>query len=356
MNSILQRTEIFCTLLGVRLPILLAPMAGASAPALSIAIANAGGLGSCGVLLMQPEEIMAWANEVRSKSSGPFQLNIWIPDPKPRRDSKHEEAVRAFLANWGPQIGPEAADATPPEFAAQCDAMLAAKPSILSSVMGLYSPEFVERMKRNGIRWFANVSTVKEALAAEAAGADAIVAQGAEAGGHRGCFDASAAELELVGLFALIPAIVDRVKIPVIATGGIADSRGVAAALVLGASGVQIGTGFLRCPEAKIHPAWADAISATLPEDTIISRVFSGRAGRSISTNYVRAALAEGSPAPASYPVQRALTAAMRADAQQRGDVQRMQAWAGQAAALAQAKPAAELLRDLWEGAKQILP
>ena len=158
--------------------------------------------------------------------------------------------------------------------------------------MGLYPPEFVTKLKRAGITWFANISTVAEARAAEDAGADVVVAQGMEAGGHRGCFEAAEAERQQVGLFALLPAVVDAVKIPVVATGGIADGRGVAAALLLGASAAQIGTGLLRCPEAKLHPAWADALSRAAPEDTMVSRVFSGRAGRSIATDYVRAATA----------------------------------------------------------------
>src|SRR6185369_6172398 len=128
-------------------------------------------------------------------------------------------------------------------------------------------------------------------------------------GGHRGCFDAENAEAEMVGLFALIPAVVDAVRVPVVATGGIADARGIAAALTLGAAAAQIGTGFLRCPEAKIATAWADAIGSAAPEGTRVSRVFSGRAGRSIATAYVRAAAEAGAPAPAPYPVQRGLTA-----------------------------------------------
>jgi nitronate monooxygenase len=221
--------------------------------------------------------------------------------------------------------------------------------------MGLYPPEFVARLKAKGITWIANISTVAEARAAEAAGADVIVAQGSEAGGHRGCFDAAAAERQQVGLFALLPAVVDAVRLPVVATGGIADARGVAAALALGASAAQIGTGFLRCPEAKIHPAWADALARTAPEDTMVSRVFSGRAGRSIATDYVRAATAEQAPRPAPYPVQRGLTAAMRTAGQKDGDLRRIQAWAGQSAALAQAEPAAEVVRRVWEGARAIL-
>lgn len=355
MNQALTRSKKFCEQFGLKVPILLAPMAGSCPPALSIAVAEAGGLGACGALLMQPEEIIAWAKEVRSGTKGPFQFNLWIPDPPPRRNPELEARVRAFLAHWGPDVPPEAGNATPPNFASQCEALLTAAPPIVSSVMGLYPPDFVQKLKAHGIKWFANISTVAEARAAEAAGADVIVAQGAEAGGHRGCFQASEAEKRLVGLFALLPAVVDAVRVPVIATGGIADKRGIAAALMLGASGVQIGTGFLRCPEARIHPVWADALARTAPEDTVVSRVFSGRAGRSIVTKYVIAAIAEDAPKPASYPVQRGLTAAMRAAAQKEGDIHRMQMWAGQSAAMAKAVPAAELVRSLWDGACRLM-
>ena len=353
MHLALTRAAKFCDRFGLRVPILLAPMAGACPPSLSIEVAKAGGLGACGGLLMQPDAIRMWAQEVRAGSNGAFQLNLWIPDPPPLRDADNEAKLREFLGRHGPAVPETAGDATPPDFEAQCEAMLESGPAIISSIMGLYPANFVQRMKARGIAWFAIASTVAEARAAQAAGAEAIIAQGAEAGGHRGAFEAGKAGSQAVGLFALLPAIVDAVKLPVIATGGIADSRGIAAALLLGASAVQIGTGFLRCPEAKIAPAWADALAHTAPEDTRLTRAFSGRLGRAIATDYVAAA-AEG-PEPAPYPVQRALTQAMRDAASKAGDVQHMQAWAGQSAGLAQAIPAGELVTNLWDGAKALL-
>ena len=214
---------------------------------------------------------------------------------------------------------------------------------------------FVKRLKQRGIVWIANVSTVAEARAAEKAGADIVAVQGMEAGGHRGCFNAADAERTQVGLFALLPAVVDAVKVPVVATGGIADARGVAAALVLGASAAQLGTAFLVCPEAKIHPAWAKALTNAAPEDTMVTRASVAAPDAALLTEYVRAAAAPDAPAPAPYPVQRGLTAAMRADAVKSGDVQRMQVWAGQSAGLATAEPAAEVVRRLWEGAQELL-
>jgi nitronate monooxygenase len=221
--------------------------------------------------------------------------------------------------------------------------------------MGLYPAKFVERMKSKGIKWIANVSTVTEARAAVEAGADVIVAQGMEAGGNRGAFDAETAEQNMVGLVSLVPAIVDAVSVPVVATGGIADKRGVCAALMLGASAVQIGTGFLRCPEAKLPIAWADAIARSRPEDTMVSRVFSGKAARSVATAYARAATSADAPRPAPYPVQRGLTQVMRDQGTSTNNIDQMQAWAGQSSRLALAEPAGGVTRQLWEGAQSLL-
>ena len=351
-----DRAQAFCARFGLRLPILLAPMAGACPPALSIAVANAGGLGACGATLMQPKDIADWVAAVRAKTNGGFQLNLWVPDPPPQRDAAAEKAVRDFLAAWGPPVPADAGDFAPPDFAAQCDAMLAARPAVVSSIMGLYPAPFVARMKAEGVAWFATVTTVAEAKRAVEAGADAVVAQGMEAGGHRGSFEQGYAEATMAGLFALLPAIVDAVKVPVVATGGIADARGVAACLVLGASAVQIGTGFLRAPEAGLPSAWSDAIAAALPENTIVTRAFSGRAGRTYRTPFVTAASAADAPKPAPYPVQRGLTLAMRSAAAKSNSIDGMQAWSGQAGWLAEARPAGDIAQNLWGGTQALLP
>jgi len=335
-------------------------MAGVPSVALAAAVAHAGGLASLGALLLTPAAMARWVQDFRAVAGAqaPLLLNLWVPDPPLQRDAAHEARLRAFLAAHGPEVPADAADATPPDFAAQFDALLAARPAVASSIMGLFTPAQVAALRAAGIAWWATVTTRAEAQAALAAGADALVAQGAEAGGHRGAFDATQARDAAVGLLALLPAVADRAAaygVPVIAAGGIADARGVAAALVLGAQGVMLGSALLACPEAGIAPSWAAALPGLAPESTCLTRAFSGRWGRALDTAYVRAAAAPGAPEPAPYPVQRALTAAMRQQAQQADDLQHLQAWAGQGAGLARALPAGELRQTLWRDAQTLL-
>ncbi|GAA2877166.1 nitronate monooxygenase [Pseudonocardia halophobica] len=349
MTGMQRRVTEFCERFGLRLPILEAPMAGACPPELAIAVAEAGGMGADGVVLDPPEQITAWVERFRAGSAGALQLNIWIPDP-PVDAPDRLRAAEDYLAGFGAPGEPGPAG---PVFAEQCEAMLDAAPTVISSIMGLFEPDYVERMHARGIAWFACATTLEDALAAQEAGADAIVAQGMEAGGHRGTFDPAAAEHTNVGLFALLPHLADRLRVPVVAAGGIADGRGVAAALALGASAVQVGTALLRSPEAGIDETWASALAELPPERTVPTRAYSGRLGRAVPTEFVTGWARPEAPAPAPYPHQRRLVGQWR-----RGGatgVDRVNQWAGQGAALARQAPAGTIVQEMWETARALL-
>ncbi|MBW0125588.1 NAD(P)H-dependent flavin oxidoreductase [Pseudonocardia oceani] len=343
------RVAEFCDRYGLRVPVLSAPMAGACPPGLAAAVADAGGMGAAGVVLDSPERIAAWAAEFRAASDGPFQLNLWVPD-EPVDDPARVAAAAAFLERLGTP-GPAAEPA--PVFTEQCEALLAARPTAVSSIMGLFEPAYVERLHDAGVAWFACATTLDEALAAQDAGADAVVAQGMEAGGHRGTFDQDAAEGTSVGLFALVPRLADHLDVPVVAAGGIADGRGLAAALALGASAVQVGTALLRTPELGIPPEWSAALDGLAPEATVTTRAYTGRLARAAPTPYVTAWSEPGAPLPAPYPEQRAMVARLRRGEPRRVD--RANHWAGQNAALARPEPAGEVVTRMWEEARGLL-
>jgi nitronate monooxygenase len=346
----------FCDQFGLRLPILQAPMAGSSPPELAIAVAEAGGMGASGALQDSPERIAEWARQFRVKSRGAFQINIWVPedsklDPQERRERVH--AVSQFLRRFGAPPELDEPGQPPLIFSEQCRAMLAAQPTAISSIMGLFPREFVTSMRERGIAWFCCATSLAEALAAEEAGADAIVAQGMEAGGHRGTFDQNEAERTQVGLFSLLPWFADHLRIPIIATGGIADRRGVAAALSLGASAVQVGTALLRSPEAGISREWSEALNGLAPEDTVTTRAYTGRLARAASTAYLAAWTMPDAPRPAPFPDQLGLVTRWRKGNPEGLD--KANYWAGQSAALATTDPAGEIVSRMWRDAQDLL-
>ncbi|WP_028932727.1 NAD(P)H-dependent flavin oxidoreductase [Pseudonocardia spinosispora] len=349
MSEVQRRVEAFCDRFGLRIPILEAPMSGACPPELAAAVARAGGMGASGVLLDGPEKIAEWVERFRADHPGALQLNTWIPDPA---DDVQEriDAASGFLSRYGtPGEQP-----TPlPDFALQCDAMLAAGPTVVSSIMGLFDADYVRRLHDHDVAWFACATTLDDALAAQEAGADAIVAQGMEAGGHRGSFDPDDAERTVVGLFALLPRFADHLRVPIVAAGGIADGRSVAAALALGASAVQVGTALLRTPEAGIDKSWSSALDGLAPEATVPTRAYSGRLGRAAPTTYVTAWTDPDAPLPAPYPYQRQLVTRWR-----RGETQgidKVNNWAGQSAALATEEPAGAIVERMWREARELL-
>src|SRR5690242_740064 len=207
VNTARSRASTFCDRFGLRLPILEAPMAGACPVARAVAVAQAGGMGGFAALPSPADAIAEWIAAFRAGTAGPLQVNLWTPDPPPQRDRAHEARLRTFLAQWGPAVAAEAGDAGPVDFAAQCEALLTARPTAVSSIMGLFAPDYVGRLKAAGTAWFATATTLAEAVAAEAAGADAVIAQGFEAGGHRGTFDPVAARTNGIGLIAFLPVV-----------------------------------------------------------------------------------------------------------------------------------------------------
>lgn len=349
----LERAAAFCERYDLSLPILQAPMAGACPPELAAAVSNAGGMGGAGVLSDDPAAIAAWVEGFSARSNGPFQLNLWVPGPHVA-DPDPGDAASRFLAHLGGGDPPDTTRAAPaPSYEAQLEAMLAQRPAVVSSIMGLFEAGVVERIHAQGAAWFACATTLDEARAAEDAGADAIVVQGAEAGGHRGRFDPGPEPLVDVGLFALLPYLADRTRVPIVAAGGVGDGRGLAAALLLGASAVQVGTTLLRTPEAGIDPGWAHELDGLAPEATRATRAYSGRWGRAIATAFVEAWDAPEAPPPAAYPTQRRLVSAARRDPN--ASIDRVNHWAGQGAALARSLPAATVVTTMWSDARALL-
>jgi len=346
-------------LLGIEHPIIQAPMAGGpTTPALAAAIANAGGLGTLGAAYLAPDTLRREIAAVRALTDRPFGINLFVPetpDVTPKQVARAQALLNPLRAELGlppsPDIPPQA-----DSFADQLAVVIAERVPVLSFTFGILAEEHLDALRTAGILAVGTATTVAEGVALERAGVDAIVGQGSEAGGHRGTFapDAASAERALVGTLALIPQLVDAVRVPVIAAGGIGDGRGLLAALALGAVGVQMGTAFLACPESGAHPQHKAAVLAATDEDSIITRAFSGRSARGIANHFIeemRAHEAEVAP----FPVQNALTRDIRQAAARADRGEYLSLWAGQAARLATARPAAEIVRATVEQAERLL-
>jgi len=337
-------------LFGVALPIVQAPMAGGpDTPALAAAVSNAGGLGSVGCAYLGAPQIEAVAAELRALTARTFAMNLFVrgdePDD-PAAESRVLPILRAFRRELGLADDPAPRPA-PPRFEAQLEAVLRAKPAVFSFTFGVPSREQIVALRERGIAIVGTATHVDEAGALDELGVDAICVQGAEAGGHRGTFLGRFADA-LIGTMALVPQIVRRTKLPVIAAGGIMHGRAIRAVLELGASAAQLGTAFMACPEAGTPPVHREALASAT--QTVVTRAFSGRAARGIR-NRMTDAFEQVAASP--FPQQQRLTAELRAAATAANRLDLMQLWAGQGAPLVRAMQAAELVRTLAAEAGQ---
>ena len=334
---------------GLGLPVIQAPMAGgATTPELVGAVCNAGALGSFAAATLAPQAIRAGVKRIRELTDRPFGVNLFVlqsPQPDPAAIARANLLLAPFRAELGlPQAAPPLARycEDPQE---QFEALVEARPALASFAFDVHSAAQVERLHAAGCLVAGSATNVAEARAWESAGADFICAQGMEAGGHRGTFIGSV-EDSLIGCMALVPQIVDAVRLPVIAAGGIMDGRGIAAALMLGAAAAQMGTAFLNCVESGIHPVWKAALRSAGDTATQVTLAFSGRMARGINNDFMRRMAAHQKEVPA-YPVQNALSGEMRAAAARQNQAQYMSLWAGQGVALARTLGAAELIDTL---------
>lgn len=325
----------------LRLPLVQAPMAGgATSPALVAAAANAGALGFLAAAPFAPEKIASEVAAIRALTAKPFGVNLFVLDPAhPDPDTVRRAlaAIDPLRARFGLPPG-EALERYAPDFCAQLDMLVELRLPVVSFTFGVLSKADVARLQAAGSYVIGTATHVAEGLAWRDAGADAIAAQGAEAGGHRGTF-IGAAEHALVGTMALVPQLVDATGLPVLAAGGIMDGRGIVAALALGAQGVQMGSAFLTCAESAITADWKARIRDASDTATSITRAITGRHARGIR-NPLMQALEAHPDSVAPYPVQNALTQALRQRAAQANDGDYLSLWSGQGAPLSRAREA----------------
>jgi nitronate monooxygenase len=336
-------------LLGIELPILLSPMAGAALSELAIAVAGAGGLGSLPCALLSAHQVRTELGKFRQRTSRPINLNFFCHQP-PEVDLKQAAAWKERLAPYYVELGidlnlPVPSSTRMPFDGAMCDLVVELKPEVVSFHFGLPETTLLARVKATGAKILSSATTVAEARWLEQHGCDAIIAQGYEAGGHRGMFLTQNISTQ-VGTMSLVPQVVDAVKVPVIAAGGIADARGIVAALALGASAVQLGTAYLFCPEATISSVHRQALRNAADDQTALTNVFSGRPARGIVNRIIREVGPISDLAP-PFPLASGAVAPLRAKSEASGSEDFAQMWSGQSAHLGWELPAGELTKSL---------
>lgn len=336
-------------LLQLEIPIIQAPMAGSDSVALARRVSSTGALGSLACALLGPDEVRVAVRALREGITRPFNLNFFchtmeVPDPAAAQEWKR--FLRPHYDRMGLDIEAVAETRLRLPFNEEmCAVVEEVRPEVVSFHFGLPSQDLVDRLKKQGMRILSSATSVREAKWLESRGCDAIIAQGVEAGGHRGMFLETNIATQL-GLFALLPQVRDAVSVPVIAAGGIADARGIVAAFALGASGVQLGTAYLFCPEANVSPLYRRALEEAADHETALTNLFSGRPARGILNRYLQESGPMSDAAPA-FPYAATLVAPLRAASERVGSVDYMQMWSGQAARLAKSMPADQFTRKL---------
>ncbi|SRR5579884_426292 len=341
-------TTNLATRLGLSYPIIQAPLAGGGdTPDLVAAVSNAGALGFIGAAYLTPEKISSTAASVRDKTSRPFGINLFAP--LPARDCVSiPKAIFTRLGPYFAELGlplPSSAVSPSIRFDEQLAAALETGASCFSFTFGLLPADAVERIKARKMFLIGTATTVNEALELEMSGVDAIVTQGSEAGGHRGTFAADFAQA-MIGTISLVPQVVDAVRLPVIASGGIMDGRGIVAALALGSQAVQMGTAFLTCDESGVPEAYRQAILKGREDQTRVTRAFSGRPARGIVNRFMMEIDRDEASVP-EFPIQNALTRPLRTAAAKQGRAEFLSLWSGQGVRLARRASAAELIERL---------
>lgn len=344
-------------LFGIQVPVIQAPMAGCSTPALAAAVANAGGLGSLALAMQPPDRVRADLHAFRRMSSRPVNVNFFC-HPAARSDAARDGAWRQQLEPYRLELGlagqePAQGAAGAAFSSAHCDVLEELTPEVVSFHFGLPSEELLTRLRATGAKVLSSATTVAEAVWLQQNGCDAVIAQGLEAGGHRGTF-LPGTQATQVGTLALVPQVVDAVGVPVVAAGGIADGRGVAAAVVLGAAGVQVGTAYLSSPEATVSPLHRRALQRVHDDQTVVTNVFTGRPARAVVNRAVRE-LGPMAEEPPDFPLPIAALAFVRAAAEAAGADDFTPLWCGQAVRLGRALPAGELTTRLGLEAQERL-